>query len=265
LEILALTGSREVELTATLLDELYALKIFLRYNSPPPKGDIYGWLKVGDILRTSGPIRIEQNVGLYGGAYLPLTGGTPACGLCPIGAFSYSYSPLPEEVTVGRYCSISSGLRFIDSHHPLEAITTSAMMFRPYNHLFAGYLTEELKLYAACFSVNGGKSYPCIGNDVWIGANVTLAMGIKLGTGCVVAANSVVTKDVPPYAIVGGNPASIIKFRFDFPLIAALLRSEWWNFDPRHLFKGDPGQPAQMIAKIERGEVPAFSPLHIDL
>jgi carbonic anhydrase/acetyltransferase-like protein (isoleucine patch superfamily) len=138
------------------------------------------------------------------------------------------------------------------------------MMFRPYNNLFAEYVTDELRQYASDFAVRGDRPYPSVGHDVWIGASVTLAMGIKLGTGCVIAANSVVTKDVPPYAIVGGNPASLIKFRFDFGLISALLRSEWWNFDPRILFASDPEDPAQTVARIEKGEVPRFVPRHIE-
>ncbi len=70
---------------------------------------------------------------------------------------------------------------------------------------------------------------PAIGHDVWIGANAVLGRGISLGHGCVVAANAVVTRDVPPYAIVGGNPARLIRFRFDEGVIARLLESRWWE------------------------------------
>ena len=74
-----------------------------------------------------------------------------------------------------------------------------------------------------------------IEHDVWLGINVTVMSGIKIGTGAIVAANSVVTKDVPPYAIVGGNPAKHIRNRFDDKTIEFLLKSEWWNIDRKIL------------------------------
>jgi serine acetyltransferase len=70
-----------------------------------------------------------------------------------------------------------------------------------------------------------------IENDVWIGAKATVMSGIKIGNGAVVAAGSVVTKDVPPYAIVAGNPAKIVKYRFDESQIEKLLQISWWNWD----------------------------------
>ena len=69
-----------------------------------------------------------------------------------------------------------------------------------------------------------------IGNDVWIGSNVIIPGGIQIGTGAIVATGSVVVKDVPPYAIVGGNPAKIIRYRFSKEQIDVLLGSEWWNW-----------------------------------
>ncbi|MDL4470788.1 CatB-related O-acetyltransferase [Citrobacter braakii] len=70
-----------------------------------------------------------------------------------------------------------------------------------------------------------------IGNDVWIGNDVVLKGGISIGDGAVVAANSVVTKDVPPYAIVAGVPAKIIKYRFESDIIEQLLKIKWWNYN----------------------------------
>ncbi len=69
-----------------------------------------------------------------------------------------------------------------------------------------------------------------IGEDVWIGDDVLLAHGITLGTGSVVAARSVVTRDVPPYAIVGGTPAKVIRYRFDEETVKNLLQSHWWRW-----------------------------------
>ena len=70
-----------------------------------------------------------------------------------------------------------------------------------------------------------------IENDVWIGAYSTIMSGVKIGNGAVIGASSVVTKDIPPYAIVAGNPAKIIKYRFTEEQIVSLLKIEWWNWD----------------------------------
>ena len=75
------------------------------------------------------------------------------------------------------------------------------------------------------------KGHIFIGNDCWIGANVTLMSGIRIGNGALIGANSVVAKDVPPYAIVVGNPARVIKYRFDKKQVQKLLEIEWWNWD----------------------------------
>ncbi len=72
---------------------------------------------------------------------------------------------------------------------------------------------------------------PTIGNDVWIGSNATILQGVNIGNGAVIAAGAVVTKDVPPYAIVGGVPAKIIKYRFTEEQIKSLLDIEWWKLD----------------------------------
>ncbi len=77
---------------------------------------------------------------------------------------------------------------------------------------------------------------PChIGNDVWIGHGVFIKEGVTVGDGAVIAAGAVVVKDVPPYAIVGGSPAKIIKYRFDEKTISKLLELQWWNMDPEIL------------------------------
>ena len=82
-----------------------------------------------------------------------------------------------------------------------------------------------------------------IENDVWVGQHCSLVAGIKIGTGSIVAANSVVTKDVPPYAIVGGNPAKIIKFRFSHETIFQLLEAKWWEYNFTDLINFDISNP----------------------
>lgn len=211
--------------------------VFLQYNSSPPAEGAYGWLKAGTQIKLSHDVRIEQNSGLYGGEYKPMPSGRKKSGLASNGAFSYSQSALPDGDLVGRYCSISMGLRFTVSVHPMNLLTTSAMTFRPRNRLYKPFQTPSLRDFAADFDVAGEKPYPTIGHDVWIGTGVTMNMGINIGTGSVIAANSTVTKDVPPYSIAGGNPGKIIRTSIHPETAEKLLESRWWEFDPEYLFE----------------------------
>lgn len=233
-----------IEVTPQLLAALHGAGIHLQHNTPPPDRSGYGWLTPGKSFTVAAPdLQIEGPCGLFGGKYVPLVGGRKGSGFAPMGAYSYSYSALPEGLEVGRFCSISSGLKFLDSAHPTDILTTSALTFRPRNELFARLAGPRVQAYAAGFDVTGGKPYPVIGHDVWIGADVTLAMGITVATGAIVAAGSMVTADVPPYAVVAGNPARVRKFRFDTALIERLLASRWWAFDPAAVFELDFTQP----------------------
>ena len=215
--------------------EMHGLKIFFRFNSKPPisseKGGSYGWLTLPLSFKGK-EITIEERSGIYGGPYIPSTGAPHVLGLCSIGSFSYSYSPLPNGIKIGRYCSIAKGLTFLDSHHPTNILTTSAVTFRPNNLLWKDLLEQTGSPVDKNWHIYANKAFPSVGHDVWICKNVTLSMGIKIGNGSIIAANSVVTKDVPEYSVVGGNPAKVIKYRFDDDVIAALKKLDWWNHDP---------------------------------
>ena len=118
-------------------------------------------------------------------------------------------------VRVGNFCSIANGLLIIiDGNHFMEWGSTFPFSVR------CGWGTAE-----TCW----GKETPTIGSDVWIGQNVTIYSGVHVGHGAVLAGNAVVTKSVPPYAVVAGNPAKIVKYRFSEPLIEKFLKSEWWD------------------------------------
>lgn len=243
-------------------------KDVIMFASPSVKDKGKSWLPVGRDVPIGASVRIEAHSGLYAGPYRPMRGGTKYSGLCTIGALSYSSSPLPEGLVVGRYCSISEGVRFIDSHHPLDLVTTSVITFRPKNPLCKDFTNhKQTKRYE--WEPHNGKPFPKIGHDVWIGDSVTLAMGITIGTGAVIAAGSVVTKSVEPYQIVGGNPARPIRKRFDEHTVQALLESQWWLYDPTVLAEIGFDNPLGFIEKLGTlkadGAIGEFKPVWYEI
>ena len=128
-------------------------------------------------------------------------------------------------VKTGNFCSIGGGVKvFIDGNHRID--TFSSFPF----HIFPS--TQSRSTWAPW-----GKSVPTIGNDVWIGAEALIFSGVSIGDGAVVAARSVVTKPVPPYAVVAGNPARVVKYRFDEPTIQAFLELKWWDLPDEVIFR----------------------------
>jgi len=117
-------------------------------------------------------------------------------------------------IHVGAFCSFGGNIRFIiDGNHRLDLFSSY-----PFDRIGAKYPKTAW-----------GKSDPIIGNDVWIANDCTIFSGVTIGDGAVIAGQSVVTKSVPPYAIVGGNPAKIIRYRFDEKTIQDFLRLKWWD------------------------------------
>ncbi|ENX6806719.1 TPA: CatB-related O-acetyltransferase, partial [Escherichia coli] len=123
---------------------------------------------------------------------------------------------------------IASNVKIMGGNHPLNRFTTHMMT---YNGEFDKFAKSEFERSWTLKPFITKPENPIIGNDVWIGNDVVLKGGIAIGDGAVIAANSVVTKDVPPYAIVAGVPAKIIRFRFDSNVIDELLRIKWWNYN----------------------------------
>ena len=105
-----------------------------------------------------------------------------------------------------------------------------------------------------------------IGNDVWIGHGAVIRAGVTIGDGAVVAAGAVVARDVPPYAVVAGNPAVIKKWRLPATIISPMLRCRWWRFAPWQLSHLDVTNPATFVAEIfKMTDIPEFQPSIVDL
>lgn len=93
-----------------------------------------------------------------------------------------------------------------------------------------------------------------IGNDVWFGTNSTIMLGVKIGDGAIIGACSVVTKDVPPYSIVAGNPAKIVRYRFPDEIIEQLLKIKWWDWDYDKITRNIPAIVGADIEKLKQAE-----------
>jgi len=149
----------------------------------------------------------------------------------------------PNTVSIGKYCSISHGVKIGLGPHPVSFFTSSPFFYSPSRGLVKEKGYDELE--------QGGPTV--IGNDVFIAANAVVLAGVIVGDGAVVAAGSVVTKDVPPYAIVGGIPARVLRYRFDDKIIQRFLRVKWWNHHPKKLvrFLGDGYVPERFLDSVE--------------
>lgn len=151
--------------------------------------------------------------------------------LYKIGAFSYIHSSLPADTILGRYSSIAHNVKLIGTSHPMENFSTSPVFYFSEEHATRSRVNEEKsKFKKENWSWESTRKPIKIGNDVWIGTDVVLKDGITIGDGAVVAQGALVTKDIPPYAVAGGVPAKIIKYRFEEATIARLLDLKWWNY-----------------------------------
>jgi len=140
----------------------------------------------------------------------------------------YSYVGYDSEVInceIGAFCSIANGFIVGGAKHPMDWVSTSPAFYN-----VSGKIGHQL----GNLSVDK-TSRTVIGNDVWIGSRVIIMQGIKVANGAIIGAGAVVTKDVPPYAVVAGCPARIIKYRFDEETIKRLQESEWWQLSDKQL------------------------------
>lgn len=133
----------------------------------------------------------------------------------------YGYGP--ERLVIGKYCAIASGTRFLMAGADHPATGVSAFPFT----MFGGDWAERTLDVVAAMRSRGDTT---AGNDVWFGYQATVMPGVSIGDGAIIAAGAVVTADVPPYAVVGGNPARLIRQRFDDKDISRLHRAAWWDW-----------------------------------
>lgn len=146
-----------------------------------------------------------------------------------IGNYTYiSRNALIQNSVIGNYCSIAHEVISGLGNHPLDLFSTSPIFYRKYNPLKITILEKESN-----FSDYNSIT---IGNDVWIGARAIILDGVNVGNGAVIAAGAVVTKDIPPYAIVAGIPAKIIRYRTNEINIRKYMDSEWWNLLPQEAY-----------------------------
>ena len=127
---------------------------------------------------------------------------------------------------IGRYCSIGSNIRVVSATHPVENVVSTYPAFYSTKYAHLSYVRETK--FEEMLKTDSGYSVE-IGHDVWIGDNALIKGGICIGNGAVIAMGAVVTKDVPAYAVVGGVPAKIIKYRFKPDEIQKLESVQWWN------------------------------------
>lgn len=149
----------------------------------------------------------------------------------------YMHIGVPEKLIIGKFVQIA---------HGVQIITTSA------NHQMDGFSTYPFAIFGEPWSSSYEPRWPdpgdtIIGNDVWIGHEALIMPAVSIGDGAIIASRSVVTRDLPPYSIVAGNPAKVIRNRFDDETITILLKTKWWDWSIDKI--------TQNIAAIAKGDI----------
>lgn len=182
---------------------------------------------------------------------------------CAIGRYSYMRSGTVNcASSIGRFCSLGPDIRIGDGNHPTTFLST-----HPFQYGAAGGFSgwKEFDQFKAAIKLPPEirRSAPVIGHDVWIGAGAMIQMGVRIGSGAVIAGGSIVTKDVPPYAIVAGVPAKLLRMRFNDDTVQELLRLQWWNYTLPSLqgldFQDVERSISELNRRIEAGQMQTAS------
>ena len=205
----------------------------------------------------------------------------PPCGLkflmpqhhLALGAFSYAVSGFCSAAAIGRYTSIGEQVQLGRHSHPTTHLSTSPALYRPGKLFAVGDGYAGAAEHAAFRPLPRPADTPpelrpiSIGNDVYIGHGAFILPGLTIGDGAVIAGEAVVVRDVPPYAVVAGNPAIIKKFRLPVNLISRLLNLRWWRFAPWQLAEVDITEPLVAVRHLHRllPDLAPYAPASIQL
>ena len=156
---------------------------------------------------------------------------------------THHYDFIGDKLIIGKFCAIAKGIEFImnGANHRINSITTY-----PFNIMGNGW--EKSAPYLSELKLKGDT---IVGNDVWIGQNVTVLPAVHIGDGAIIGANSVVAKDIPPYSVAVGNPCEVKRKRFDEDLIEYLLKIKWWDWDAEKIFKNMEALCSGDLSKIK--------------
>lgn len=199
---------------------------------------------------------------LYGNSYeVPCQVKTSMRDILSVGAFSYiNGRGRFTNVRIGRYCSIAEGVEIGYPEHPTGWLSTSPVQYiRP---SWAAVIGDWKRV------AHTTTRETIIQHDVWIGVGAFLRTGITVGTGSIIGAHAVVTKDVLPYSVVAGNPARVIRTRVPPDLIDQLLATRWWEFSPVHLDGCPFDQPCEAIRfihELRQANTPTYRPQRLEI
>lgn len=199
--------------------------------------------KLAASSRIEGPNSIQSSVA--GGATLE------------IGAFCNLSGGRINNLRAGRYCSVADGVSIGAHEHPTDWLTTSRTAYFPEVHNWDYLMLDKsaASLIGRVASPAGTCPVTTLGPDVWIGQGAFLKSGVTIGAGAIIGARATVLKDVPPYAIVVGTPARIVRFRFPEALVERMLSCAWWQYSIYDLLDAPLNDPERSLDSIaERRE-----------
>nr|WP_274427006.1 CatB-related O-acetyltransferase [Chelativorans sp. YIM 93263] len=159
----------------------------------------------------------------------------------------HHYEFIGDKLIIGRFCAIAEGARFImnGANHVLSGFSTYP--FNIFGHGWEEGFDEETWR-------NEVRGDTVIGNDVWIGMDAVIMPGVKIGDGAIIGGKAVVTRDVPPYAVYAGNPAVLLKMRFDDDTVRRLLDIAWWDWPAEKITRNLDAIRGQDLARLEAAD-----------
>ena len=214
---------------------------------------VEGIYKPGDSVTINGRVMLERYSTVVRNSFFS------------VGAFSFANNFLPYDIKIGRYCSIAPRVEIMTAQHPIDRFTTSPIT---YLGRWPGFARSEFQQDWSTTPFDQMPPAPIIGNDVWVGQDVLIKGGITIGDGACIAARAVVTRDVEPYAIVGGVPARLIKYRLSERHRQQMMDSRWWQYRFTDLPSCQPDDLDRFLGDLEdlvAGGLQPWSPGFVDI